>query len=891
MLFRLTSGVAVTAALSLTVLTGSVGRAAEGDPAPPGFPGPFTAAGLAHYVIHQGGPLTVRLEATRPSAELVNNGGIKIPHAIFWQFYDADGRLVAQQYYRFADDGELAKTFSTELDEAPAGIYQFRYAKSPGAPLATTLTTQPPTGSGVMPCRTRMSDITDAWLYVPANAREVRFSTYATDAELLDETGKTLGKSSAGKPIPVTPGTVVRVRVQRAAGRFGIRGLPPILCPDAATARAIGGSVEIAPNGRVLAHKFQLRMRQWMHGLTPADLAVEEQDLAKLETEWLADPRNAGLLGIMGPFNHLPRILQDQILDPADPEYGLGTNTSWLGPVYVIDKPLNPYRRKRAILNRILLHEFATFLKLSENGTFKADNWYGYAGGDAMAFRQRAFQFGYVAPHIDPALRDLWFEGVSKVLARLGMTRVTCENQTAHWPLDLHMVYVGSGREVYRTMARDYIAAMEDPALNTFMKTGYQQEAYGPDATYQGLCTAQQAIYFKYSGDSAAREGLRRVYDLFNHTVAPEPDGTMQGASSFSHRTQGSWVIRQYNGGLRLMANELPEAGVWYRDHDPEARRKEAVEEIRVGLRTRWDDAWYEENMRWLSTYAYHPWVAFFHRYVFPFGDVRAGPWPALSETPFFKNLNNEFVFVKRARYYAVVYNGRTSHAWARARHQAVPHPKGWELQEGKLVPATASAGKGRWCQTQGLCLFWTPQLGNCLLGKNWNVYTAQMTRADLADGKVAWPDYWTLEGSVDADSANVVQYLRLFDQPVAVHRSLAFTEEGVRLRVELNAESDFAAERIVEQFPFLHKEGLRVRFGQDDSWSDTPGPGVSTVRFEIGERGAVELRFTRPFAVRLRPPCRHYRQDIGCLEVPLGTTLSAGERRSFECMITGMAE
>lgn len=130
--------------------------------------------------------------------------------------------------------------------------------------------------------------------------------------------------------------------------------------------------------------------------------------------------------------------------------------------------------------------------------------------------------------------------------------------------LDLYLIYMGSGRQVYKTLAHDFALAFYDPELNWFMKTGYQQEAYGPDATYSGLCASNQDLYYKFSCDEIAKEGLRKTYDFFNHTVAPEPDGRILGASNFCHRTSGSWVHRQFNAGFHLMSDELPEAGTWY---------------------------------------------------------------------------------------------------------------------------------------------------------------------------------------------------------------------------------------------------------------------------------------------------------------------------------------
>lgn len=870
--FRLIPGVFQTSAVQILAATGILaGQAAVA--AADNFLPSLECDSAAFYILHDGGSLELKFSVSRPSAELRNNGGIRLPHAVFWQFYDAEEKPLADTYYTFDNPDELSRTFTPSAGSCPPGVYQFRYAFSPGNDLRGQLRTQSASPVAVMPCRSRMSGISDTWVYVPPATGSIHLDTYACTVTVEDETGNLLGTSKDNPDVTVLPDSVIRIRVAPASGQYGISGLPPLLCPNRESARKLHGSIETAPDGRQLAHRFQLRMWHWIHQLKPEDLTVDTVDLSTLESEWLQDSKNAGLLGITGPFNHIPRILRDQILDPADPEFGLGTNTSWLGPAYTIDSPCNPYRGNTAIRNRILLQEFTILLKLAENGTFASNNWNHYAGVDGLGFRQRSMQFGTVAPHIEPELRELWFEGVSRVLNTLGLRRVSAENQTSHWLLDHYMLYLGSGRQVYRTLAHDFAVALTSPDLNTFMETGYQQEGYGPDATYQGLCAAQQAIYYKYSGDDVIPPGLQRVYDLFNHTVAPEPDGRMVGASNFSHRTQGSWAAKQYNAGVRLMADVLPEAAVWYRNFDLEEENRNAGEDIRRGLATHWDDLWYEQNMRWLSTYAYHPWLAYFHRYVFPTARILPAQWPACSERPFRKNADNEFFFVRQTGYYAVVYSGRTSHDWVRKGLKPTAVPPGWQNEDGMLLPTTAAAKKNKWCPTQGLSMFWTPAFGSLVLGKNWNVYTAQMTRVDLESGRVAWPDYWSCRSTIDEEKGMVVQDFSLFDLPAQIHREIRFADNALLLHVGIDNGDCLSGHDPVEQFPILRKEGLGIRCRTAAGWQDCPESGtldaVTAIRFtNQTTAAAIDLEPNTPIRISPGPVSQNCGQEILTLNI-----------------------
>ncbi|MBT7302705.1 MAG: hypothetical protein HN849_24460 [Victivallales bacterium] len=859
-----------------------------------GLDGDLRADSLAFYVVHTGGPLQVSLVFSRPAAEPRNASRIRLPYTAFWQCFGADERPLTRGLERFASAETLSQEVAViNLPNAAAGVYQVRCAQ-------TGTTTRLVTNGarfGVLACRARQSGIREGWLCVPAGVDALSFKTYAATVQAYDEQGRLLGDSKKRKALPVTAGQLVRlaIKYQWENGAFGVLGVPGILCPDAETARAIGGSVETSADGRRFAHKFQVRMWDWMRARLPADFAIAPADLQPLAKQWLADPRNAGLLGITGPFNFIPRILGEQDLDPESPGYGLGTSTSWLGPAYVIDKPFNPYRRQPAIVNRLVLQEFAQYLKMAENGTFNGNDWDHYAGGDGLGFRKRAFQFGYVAPHVDRQLRDLWFEGAEKVMDCMGLRRVSCENQTSHWLLDHWLLAEGSGETVYRDLAHWFAQALASPEWNLFMATGYQQERYGPDATYQGLAAAQQAIYYRYSGDKTVRDGLRRVYDLFNHTVAPEPDGAMRGASNFSHRTTGSWVKKQYSAGVQLMAAELPEAGVWYPNYDLGEERTKDLEHIQRYLTETWNEEWYERNRRWYTSYAYHPWLAFFHKYVFPMAEIKKSPWPAQSAKPFFKNRNNEFVFAKRAGYYAAMYTGRTSQNWVRPSIKPQPVAKGWEQQEGVWVPTTGNAKKTAWTPTQGLSLVWFPGYGNWLLGKNWNVYTIQGTRADLAGGKVAWPDYYTCKTSVNEKDGRVQQDLQLFDHDVSVRREIEFAEEAIRLRVTLSTEAGFAPKRLVEQFPFLDKTGLTVCCRVDKAWQDTGAVGdrvkeVSAVQVRNAEGVGVELAFPRPVTISFGPPTRLHGQTMRLLEVDFGGPLRKDDSRQLDCRIAPLA-
>ncbi|MDH7568883.1 MAG: hypothetical protein QHJ73_04795, partial [Armatimonadota bacterium] len=357
------------------------------------------------------------------------------------------------------------------------------------------------------------------------------------------------------------------------------------------------------------------------------------------------------------------------------------------------------------------------------------------------------------------------------------------------------------------------------------------------------------------------------------------PDGQMFGASNFSHRTSGSWVQRQWTGGVYLMAEELPEAGVWCTEWaDLDAQRQKALASIRAGLRTVWDDDWYRRNMRWLDAYALAPWTPFFHQYLFPITRVAKGTWPVLARTRFDKNVNDEFLFVRRPAYYAALYTGRTAPAWARAPSRPLPYSGRWEKRDGVLVPGDGETAKNGWCPTQGLSLFWSPDYGTGVLGMNWNVYTASVVRADLRRGTVAWPDYWTSRCHYEPDAHRLTLEHQLWDLPVEVRRTYTFAEDAVRQQVRMAFRGDIAATRVVEQVPYLKKPGTVVRFRHAAGRSGLEA-GVADA-FWVGraEGPGILFQFEKPRPTRLGVTSRNHNFDIGLVEVELGRRFRKGD-------------
>ncbi len=842
------------------------------------FQGPFNAESVVYYIVHHGGDLKLSIGFDRWRDTAGPMGGITIPQALFFQVYDAEEHPVQSVYWTFPKDKSRRKDFVHEFKAAPAGIYQVRATMSPNGRLRGYLSTEPATSFGVMPSRCMLAaggkNLSEAYVYAPPQAKQLNIYNRGTETSVSALDGQSLlkVKSNQRGETPVTAGQVYKLAF-KGFGSVGFDGFPVILCPDETTARNIRGSMEVAADGTLLHHKFQVRMWEWMHSLEPADLEVQTVPLGPLNKQFLAKPESAWLLGPQGAFNHADYLLKNQNLDPKSPDYGDRRNLSYLALFYWLDEPFNPYEGNRNVLNRYLLNQFKKLLSLQENGTFHS-GWNNYSGGDALSTLSDYTAFAFCAEKVPDDLRRLWTNGISRLINRFCMSRVSCENQSAHWLVDSYCMYKGTGDEDYKNIAADFAATLSDAKLNVFIEAGYLQERYGPDATYQGLCASNLAFYYTMSRDETIKKTLGMVYSLFNHTVAPEPDGTVLGASNFAHRTNGSWVHRQWSGGIPLMAGELAEAGCWLKPEDTTPQQQ--IAKFINWPHESYRDKWYADNSRWAVGYVLSPWLPMWCQYFYPVKDIQYGKFPVERETTFNRSFGDEFHCFRRPDYYALVYSGKTSHNWVRNSMKQNPVPKGWKLENQMLTPVTADGKKNAWCPTQGLSMFWTPGYGNGILARNWNVYTAQTVRADWGDGKVSWSDYWSTQQSYDAARNQVTITSDLFKLPAQVTRKITAGANSAAVSLKVTFSDKAPLKRLVEQLPFLKKQGQLVQFKVDGNWQSAPGK-CTAVRMLNSKGQGILISFTSPVVAGFGISSRHFKLEIGLLEIELAGTYDKG--------------
>ncbi len=620
----------------------------------------------------------------------------------------------------------------------------------------------------------------------------------------------------------------------RGRGRYELSfdHLPIILCPDVDTARAIRGSVYRLEGGGVAFHRFQVRAHELLEQyrqLPRSRFELDLPDLARYAEHWQRNPvRNQMLLGQYGIFTNLRPLLHEQNLDPDSPWFG--TIHSWKdqrgGPrpdpladyhrldrdvdnfsatfaaVHALDEPFNPLYRNEVLLNRIVIEKLQTVMLMKEHELLQARPGTYQGGARAFSLKRTAISFPLIAEHLPSQVREVWAEFMQRLADQHVNARVpSTVNQWTAIMLGVHDVYRGSGDTWYRDRVHRQIDWMLDPRPQGFggqAPAGYHRESGGPDPSYNGITGYDLAVLYHQLDDPAYRrkvhDSLQRMYDLFNHTVAPEPgDQTRLGANNFAHRQPGDWTSPQHGAGLLIMAGILPEAAihrgrVWiFPEHtataDPQAVQDQARRIVRRLSYYR-PDHFERSTIR-----RARPGLFYKHYIHFP-DQMKQGQLPVVASRSFIRNFGDEFFAIRRPAYYALVYAGQPMGTWQRGRRPDDPdgrHPR--------------NGG--------GISLFWSPAFGSSLIGRNWSTYAAH-TLSAVEGERHRWEDYWSIENRFDDRQGRLEVTGSILDTPLTFTREYRFLEDRILIELTLEAGEDYQADYLLETFPYPLEKGDR---------------------------------------------------------------------------------
>lgn len=597
-------------------------------------------------------------------------------------------------------------------------------------------------------------------------------------------------------------------------------GFPLILCSTEEAANTIHASVETLPDGTVVCHKFQRRIAELLPELLAPEKVGRTEDLLipleNFKEAWLVNPeRNYSLLDTFSLMSGVAWALTNQNLethghwsgalggwqefvDRPAPENrwdrlksvkGLYAGASskqsgaeFLAQAALLNAPFNPYFGKKELLNRAAAAALRDLMVLGEDEVCRGvvADMSPYPGMMAFPAMAKIFPVYRMTVSAMPEnVREIWTEAVQRIEDRLyPESLVSCRNQSSHFLVAFQDFAEGSKIPRYMGLARSFAQRFADGQS----PAGYHMEEFGPDASYTGITHWHMGIYYQQSKDPVILESLRKSYRFFNHTVAPEPDGTLLGGFNFNHRIAKGFDKEQYRGAKGLVEDVLPEVGLW----SPNPDEKAAASKVSVAL----------ENLPKAPALNLSS-----SRYIYWAEPDRTGIWPAKEQKPFIRDFGGEMVAVKRPAYYAVVYVGKPAldPFYIKGREK-LRQPSDLENQGGR-------GGDQRGYGVSpflggGLSLFWTPSYGSALLAANWSPSTHHGLVASKTDGARYWEDYFETTYDLNGESGELTCKGKIESVPLRYTRHYQFSDDEIIITLNLRAESDVILSALHENIP-----------------------------------------------------------------------------------------
>jgi len=817
-------------------------------------------------------------------------------------------------------DGASLTWFETDMPLGKAGAYQIRVT-SGTANTHVTVTLSRPAGYGVsfqngdyLPWPNQPSRL---YAFIPPHAEELNLSfgpvrvTNENGIETINLTGADPSKPAMA-PIAGT-GVVWAFDFPNVINwKLRAWGFPVILRPTPEAARAIHASVETLPDGTVVTWKFQARIAELLPKmLDPAIIGTADRlvvPLASRKAEWLKDPvRNQNVLSPYCAYSAVEEALRNQNIDPTSHWSGAtgsvvgGGTGGWidfeklmsplnrwdrlktidglqsgasprsldaegLAFAATLDEPFNPYYGSKALLYRAAAAALRDLMTLGEDEVWRGESSDNdaYPGFMAFALGQKTLPtYAMVAPLMPPDIRAVWTEGMRHLIDRSypdGL--VSCRNQSSHYLVVYQQFAEGSGDPQYKEMAHAYAERF----IQGLSPAGYAMEQMGPDGTYNGMTHWHMALYYRETGDPAMAEALRKSYQFFNHTVAPEPDGAVIGASNFGHRTAGGFDGEQW-GGARGIANDLPEVGIW-EPNDSSEEKARMFSQATAAVTS--------QISRLPSPQS--PSVAT-PKYLYANIPVnRTGVFPANEAGSFVRDIGGELIAVKRPGYYAAVYVGRPAgHPLyiAGKEHFRQPLPDNAENTGGLAAFRKATPFTGG-----GLSLFQTRAYGNAILAGNWSPLVHNGLVAIRADGARYWEDYFATRYHLDPAAGILSVSGIIEDVPIHYVRTYRFNPRDVEVRIVLTADKAVALSRLFENIPIAEGE-VKTR-GVVISTGGQAAAEVSSSLVQVHDKTGVgiDIRLNgAPRSLHIQPNgLRVNKLQIGRVEIELPAAMKAGQ-------------
>ena len=734
-----------------------------------------------------------------------------------------------------------------QVPAAGAGVYQVLLT-SFRAKVQLSVSPDLPWGLFAYPELESQTPNYSAYIYLPPGLSQlpVRVTGNVTFLRLSDASDIVHMNLTGANPqttVPLPPGNDRIWRLTSEASlpfcvNFG--GMPIIICPDAATAQAIHASVDVLADGTICFHKFQQAAHDALaiyRAMPASAFTVTPPNMGASMDQWLAEPtRNYLLVGPGGVFSGLAITLSSQNLNPASPWFGstrvwlndqgmerpenpwatydrlrmeqVAPLTSLLAAVYSADTPVNPLHHDANLRNRIIIGALQDLMMIREHELPNPEYTYYDGGEKAFLFSRFMRAYPWVIADCPGDVQAAWTEGMRRCADHMNVTCVPdLINQWSFVIKGLQHFADGSGEQIYRDVVARHISWLLSRSQQGGgrMPAGYFSEQDGPDASYSGIQLHNLSLVAELSGNVPLKNAIKSDFELLCHAVAPEPDGSWLGTSSYCHRRPECWTQPNSAAGVGMMADESPEASamlghVWFPARPP----RNAAELAQAQQLLQWhmvyltDAAWNDPTIG-LTTLMGNPDLQFAVWEHFASPPISGAQLPVKADDRFTRKFADEFFCVRKPSYYAILYVAKRLQGW----HQ-------------QFAPDDPNAQYPR--NGGGLSLLWSPKLGSSVLAQNWSAFATNGIISKKGS-TLRFENYWQTDAGLQEAQSRATINGKLTGGKLIFRRQLNFLEDRITCEIRLQSTQAQTFDRLWEVFPYpLNKpDELHVSFYDED--------------------------------------------------------------------------
>lgn len=726
------------------------------------------------------------------------------------------------------------RTVTVKVPDAGKGLYRVSVcgrwdhwiSLTPNRPMAAGI------HPGAGPLYVHGKVLNQSYFYVPPQTHDVGLSVteevppYQASLALFDPQGKPIRAVKASGFCtwfyftPPVKGAVYRLDLNSSSTGVCLhsRGIPMVLCPDAATAAAIHGGMETDTKGRATCFEPVAILNRWADTLRPADLAVKVKLTPAQEKAVMTLKIDMSDFKVTG--KQVMELIDNQNVDPSSPAFGSftakpkgGDPADLLALAAGYKVADNPFYGNPALIRRVLLARLNELRKLDSSCRFDDSEWPRSKPAAIGSFfdlptRSNWYGLGLDVDHcmslllmkdaapavLPPEVLTAW-KDIYRLWAgsRWNMQVGEVANQWGWNMRELNRIRKVTGDADMAPMIRRHIATVTAPGLFGRLNpdrtpfdgsgkrdvdcgltpSGYMPEQLGFDGEY----TCEQTLLWGWIWREFSDQGIVDWFDKFNYlkTHLTVPVGS--GVPKFCFN--GTCSPTDLNFRTRYMT---------HKNHQPPE----------MAGQVRYLDLWFPKS-----------------------GVESAQPWPCLDKAPFIRSVGNKYFFIRQGDYYAVVYAGPRAPLWS-----------SWSAYslngDSANMDGFDGSGYGAWGMKAnkpgGLSALWVAGCGPVILGQNHTIGDT-----DNVWGRTAKPLYqaWRHEDVDPTEFASCyAQPEAAFDvatatyrlketipfTPLTVERTYRFTATGVKLAVSIIAVSDFTAQELYYSLPlFADKRQLAI--------------------------------------------------------------------------------